>query len=190
MRLSFAPVGDSQQACYQAYLDACPQVASDYSFVNLWSWAEVYGLEWAFSDNLVWIRQNRPEPVLWAPVGDWRQMDWKTLKEELYPDFKYFIRVPVVLANIWSTVFGEQMEANTDRDQWDYLYDARDLRELRGNRFHKKKNLVNQFKKKIGIFMWRWTRKWRIGPWRFRTTGAHGGFATRLLNWKLRIRPL
>lgn len=148
MSLSFEPIALSQQADYQAFFEACPQAASDYSFANLWSWADVYGLEWAFSDALVWIRQNRPEQVFWAPVGDWRQADWAALKERLFPGGQEFVRIPEALADIWTEALGEQMAAGKERDQWDYLYDARELRELRGNRFHKKKNLLNQFKKK------------------------------------------
>ena len=34
-----------------------------------------------------------------------------------------------------------------DRANWDYIYDVKELVTLRGNRFHKKKNLLNQFKK-------------------------------------------
>jgi hypothetical protein len=37
---------------------------------------------------------------------------------------------------------------DAERNQWDYIYDAEALAALKGNRFHKKKNLVNQFKKK------------------------------------------
>ena len=148
MTLSFEPILLSQQAQYQAFFEACPQPASDYSFANLWSWAEVYDLEWAFSDELVWIRQNRPEKTFWAPVGDWRQADWAALRERLFPGGQDFVRVPEALAGIWAEALGEPVAAGEQRDQWDYLYDAGELRELRGNRFHKKKNLVNQFKKK------------------------------------------
>jgi hypothetical protein len=38
--------------------------------------------------------------------------------------------------------------ATAVEDQWDYLYSVPDLVELKGNRFHKKKNLLNQFRKK------------------------------------------
>jgi hypothetical protein len=37
------------------------------------------------------------------------------------------------------------IEAVEDRDNFDYLYLREELAELRGKRFHKKKNLVNQF---------------------------------------------
>ncbi|MCK7509649.1 MAG: hypothetical protein MZV70_40135 [Desulfobacterales bacterium] len=35
-------------------------MASDYSFLNIWAWAEEYGLQWAWDGKLVWIKQTRP----------------------------------------------------------------------------------------------------------------------------------
>ncbi len=57
-------------------LARCPQPTSDYSFINLWAWADEYGLIWAWENDLVWIQQTFPEPVYWAPVGDWHGADW------------------------------------------------------------------------------------------------------------------
>jgi len=148
MRLSFEPIALSHQNAYQAYLTKCPQVSSDYGFVNLFGWAEIYGLEIAWTEKMVFLRQNRPEPLMWAPVGDWLSVDWPACKADYPDDFSSFVRVPETLANIWQQAFGGQIVATADHDMWDYLYDARELRELRGNKFHKKKNLVNQFKKK------------------------------------------
>jgi hypothetical protein len=147
MTLSFTPVKLAEQADFQSYLDRCPQLASDYSFINLWSWAAVYGLEWAFSEALVWIRQNRPETALWAPVGDWEKVDWQGWRKEQPRLFESFVRVPQLLCDIWRQAFGESVRAAEDRAMWDYLYDAAELKELKGNRFHRKKNLVNRFKK-------------------------------------------
>jgi len=38
-----------------------------------------------------------------------------------------------------------EITANEDRDNFDYLYPRPELAELKGKKFHKKKNLVNQF---------------------------------------------
>ncbi|MFO7839509.1 MAG: phosphatidylglycerol lysyltransferase domain-containing protein [Desulfosalsimonadaceae bacterium] len=148
MKLSFHPIELDRQAEYQARLENCPQLCSDYTFANLWSWAEVYGLQWAWTEELVWIRQQEPEMLLWAPVGNWAVQDWSSLRAALPPEFTRFTRVPEKLCEIWEAVFGCRMQAQPERDQFDYLYDARELRDLPGKRFHSKKNLVNQFKKK------------------------------------------
>jgi hypothetical protein len=142
--MQFSPVSMDGQDIYIEYLAKSPQKASDYSFINLWGWAENYGLEWAFTDDLVWIRQTAPEIVYWAPVGDWTAVDWKNA--DLPEETCRMIRVPENLALMWRDQLGcELAEA---REHWDYLYSVEELVKLSGNRFHKKKNLVNQFVKK------------------------------------------
>ncbi|MCU0599076.1 MAG: phosphatidylglycerol lysyltransferase domain-containing protein [Desulfobacterales bacterium] len=147
MQLEFSSIDLSKQHAYLEALSQSPQVTSDYSFINLWGWMTVYGLEWAWSENLVWIRQNLPRPMNWAPVGDWKHADWTRIVKPSPESGAGFVRVPEPLVEIWKNFFGQSMTATEDRDQWDYVYDSKELIELPGNRFHKKKNHLNQFKK-------------------------------------------
>ena len=144
--MDFEPVQLEKAEAYHQHLKQTPQVASDYSFANIWGWAREYGLEWAFSNDLVWLRQNSPQPVYWAPVGPWDQIDWPGAFRQ--NDFgSGFTRVPEVLADLWRRQAGDMLHIEEDRANWDYIYDVEELVTLRGNRFHKKKNLLNQFKK-------------------------------------------
>jgi hypothetical protein len=147
MSLHFEPILLERQSEYFEYLDGCPEKASDYSFLNLWGWAEVYGLEWAWTPELIWIRQSRPVEKYWAPVGDWKKADWvKTLRLH-FSGTVSFGRVPEALLQIWQQIPGLDCDARASREHWDYLYSVRDLVELRGSKYHKKKNLLNQFDK-------------------------------------------
>ena len=148
MSLQFEPMSLEKQADYLKLLARCPQVASDYSFSNLWGWAEEYGLSWAWQDDCVWIRQSRPEVLYWAPVGPWYDIDWGTRLVEGPPGPTVFIRVPDKLVEHWQTRFKDQATFEEERGHWDYVYAVSDLINLKGNRFHKKKNLLNQFVKK------------------------------------------
>ena len=56
--------------------------------------------------------------------------------------------MPQKLVDIWRTALGDQVGVEEERGHWDYLYRVEDLIELKGNRYHKKKNLLNQFVKK------------------------------------------
>ncbi len=148
MRLSFESIDIERQDQYLEHLARCDQVASDYSFINIWGWAKEYDLQWAWQEDLVWIKQRRPREMLWAPVGRWQREDWPVLLAELRGLCRVIIRVPEKLLRIWQDYPDLHLEATESRDHWDYLYDRQDLVELKGNRYHKKKNLVNQFKKK------------------------------------------
>jgi hypothetical protein len=147
MPLKFEKIRLADHERYQELFVNCPQHASDYSFVNLWSWADEYQLQWAWQNKLVWIRQTNPEPAYWAPIGDWHQIDWDEIfKADILEDAP-FIRVPDSLLGLWEEKLGHRLDVREARDQWDYIYSLEELATLKGNRFHKKKNLVNQFKK-------------------------------------------
>jgi hypothetical protein len=148
MTLEFEPIQLKRRREYTGLLARCPQVVSDYSFLNLWAWSEDYGLRWAWEDNLVWIRQTHPQIFYWAPVGAWQEIDWRARFVESRNGRTSFIRVPQTLAEGWRADLGDRVTTVEDRGHWDYIYSVDELVELKGNRYHKKKNLVNQFKKK------------------------------------------
>jgi hypothetical protein len=148
MKLNFEPISLAKQKDYLVLLGQCPQIASDYSFMNLWAWTEDYGLRWAWDENLVWIKQTRPEERYWAPVGPWNLIDWQIRYDGHADGRSIFIRVPQTLVELWMAAVGDAAQVEEDRGHWDYLYTVADLIELRGNRYHKKKNLLNQFLKK------------------------------------------
>ncbi len=142
---AFEPIGLERQAEYMAALSACPQVTSDYAFANLYGWGGHYGLSWRFAHGLVWIRQSLPSEVCWAPVGDWSLVDWAKLSCLAGPG--RFTRVPEALVEIWQRAFAGRIKVEEARDHFDYVYSVPELVELKGNKFHKKKNLLNQFEK-------------------------------------------
>jgi hypothetical protein len=147
MRINFKPIGLDRQNEYLELLGKCPQVASDYSFLNLWGWAEDYGLSWAWEEDIVWIRQTRPETCLWAPIGAWNLINWQSRFAAQTDRRMKFIRVPEKLVEYWRKALGERIEIAEAREHWDYIYTVNDLIELKGNRYHKKKNLLRQFLK-------------------------------------------
>jgi len=148
MNLSFEPISLEKQEDYLKILAQCPQAASDYSFLNLWAWAPDYGLHWAWQENLVWIKQTHPAERFWAPVGPWNLIDWQRIFTGQADSRTDFIRVPQKLVDSWSAALGDEATVVEERGHWDYLYSVADLIELKGKRYHKKKNLLNQFVKK------------------------------------------
>ncbi len=133
------------QDAYRKALAACPEVTSDYAFANLYGWAEHYGLQWRIAHDLVWIKQTIPHEIMWAPVGDWTKVDWAAMP--CLAANARFTRVPEALLAIWRQVFGQRVQATEARDHFDYVYSIPELIELKGNKFHKKKNLLHQFEK-------------------------------------------
>ena len=146
--ITFEAISFERQKEYLNLLSLSNISASDYSFINLWGWAEEYGLTWAWDGDLVWIRQSRPEQCLWSPIGLLDRIPWTALFNDPFLTSLPFSRVPEEVLNLWSAALPGRVEAQEDRGQWDYLYSVSELVELPGKRFHSKKNLLNQFKKK------------------------------------------
>lgn len=159
--LSFEPIGLKQQSDYLTCFSKLPQKTSDYSFINLWGWGDAYGLEWAWDDPFVWIRQTKPHPCYWAPVGPWLDVDWSAIFGQISDNDATVTRIPEALLRLWEDHLTPAFEVVEVRDQWDYLYLASELASLKGNRFHKKRNLVNQFIKKYKFIFVPLDRKWR-----------------------------
>jgi hypothetical protein len=143
---AFSAITLERQSEYRNLLAQCPFISSDYSFVNLWGWAAEYDLAWAWEAGLVWIHQQKPEETYWAPIGPWHAIDWPHVLTPPEQGGAAFVRVPEQLLSLWRQQQGIGLSVQDDRGQWDYLYDVQALVELKGNRFHKKKNLLNQFK--------------------------------------------
>ena len=142
--MNFTPITLEGMSTYEKYLAKQTHRASDLSMGNLWGWAEYYGLEWCFADKVCWIKQTKPEECYWAPVGDWRAVDWTKCD---WPAGLHFVRVPDDLLALWKSILGDRLEITETRGHWDYLYLVSELAELKGNRFHRKRNHYNQFLK-------------------------------------------
>jgi len=146
MHLKFDPLSLGRQEEYHKALTGCPQLlTSDFSFANIFGWCEHYGLEWAFHEGLCFIRQTKPETIYWAPVGPWNDYDWAGCCA-MYESRK-FTRIPEELAIIWEKAYGDSITITENRSHWDYVYSVEELISLKGKKFHKKKNLLNQFKR-------------------------------------------
>lgn len=146
--LDFEQINFDRQDRYLELLSSGSISASDYSFMNLWAWAEEHGLQWAWAGDIVWIRQTRPAKVYWAPVGPWEKISWRQAFHSLGETAPSFTRVPQDLAALWEQQLPGQVEIQEARGHWDYLYSFKELVDLSGNRYHRKKNLLNQFRKK------------------------------------------
>ena len=151
MKLNFEPISIDLQDRYVKYFSRVSQKGSDYSFINLWGWAEAYGLLWAWDEDLVWIRQTRPNEIMWAPVGAWDRIDWDHRFDQFESEPPFFTRLPEPLVEYWKRRNVNPYHFEEERGNWDYLYSVPELISLKGNRFHKKKNLLNQFLKKYNF---------------------------------------
>ena len=146
----YIPVTLDLVAKYRSYFLQTPRKSADYTFTNLWGWAEYMGMMLSFREDLCWICQTRPFIRYWAPVGDWNKADWAAQRE--IREGIAMHRVPAELVSILTASLGAsgRLQVEDSREQWEYLYSQEELATLPGNKFHKKKNHVNKFRKTYG----------------------------------------
>ena len=98
---------------------------------------------------------NKPFPkrLIGHRWVSWENIDWEA-------NFRYYLNLLRAytgsscalndLLKFWEKELKEKIKVKETKGAWDYLYAVPELIELKGNRFHKKKNLLNQFKKNYG----------------------------------------
>lgn len=151
MQLNFQDVTLEEAPRYIAHWNMCAQRTSDYCFPIIWSLASDFGTEIAYdeSTDLYWLHQTKVGEADLAPVGNWQRDDWPAILRERYKDEITFYLVPEQLAQIWLSEFNgvAEIEVEENRGAWEYLYDIRALASLAGNKYMKKRNRVNHFRK-------------------------------------------
>ncbi len=151
MHVEFSPLDLAHADTYRALWHACPQQSMDYTLVNLWGWQEYTQLAWYFSEKLCWLKpavQTESLPTLWAPVGPWHEIDWQA--EACLTQGVTLVRVPQKLAFLLEKALPGRVQVEENRDQFEYLYDRNLLATLPGNKYQKKRNHVNGYKKMYG----------------------------------------
>jgi hypothetical protein len=150
VRLLFKSVNLDTLAPYLELWKKTPQKSSDYSSGVLLCWERAMGYQFAFdeAEDLVWIKGSSPEEHYLAPVGAWNaHSDWEGIIRARFGNDAKFHLVPETLADIWKSQMGDAATAEENRASWEYLHNARELAELSGNKYMRKRNRVNQFRK-------------------------------------------
>jgi hypothetical protein len=127
-----------------------PQKSSDYSSGVLLCWEKALGYQFAFDETepLVWIKGQYPNEHFLAPSGDWNACrDWGKIIGTRFGGRAEFQLAPETLAEIWKAEMGGAVEISENRAGWEYLHDVKDLADLSGNKYMRKRNRVNQFRK-------------------------------------------
>jgi hypothetical protein len=125
-----------------------PLEASEYTFTNIFAFRLAYEFQLSrLMDNLI-IKRNRDRVSFFSPVGNSRMPE--TMKELFgylgtLSDHARIERVPESFVKEYLAE-SRDFVAHENRDNFDYLYDVRALIELKGRRFHDKKNHVNRFR--------------------------------------------
>lgn len=124
---------------------------SELSFTNLFIWRKSYNVEYAIiSDMLIIISKHGDSlPIVYFPIG---KGNFKAALDEVINHYRekneeFLIRISdeADIAKIEEAYPGD-FEIIEDIDNNDYVYNVCDLAELKGKKYHAKRNFINRFK--------------------------------------------
>ncbi len=127
-----------------------PQI-SEFTFTNLFIWRQAYQIKIGRLQNfLCLLSEQKESPFFFPPIGEGDVIECyqgllQYLRGKGIPP--KIVRVPeAVVAGIdWKK---SGMKAEPDRNQSDYVYLLQDLTELKGRKYHRKRNHIKQFQEK------------------------------------------
>jgi hypothetical protein len=128
-----------------------PPVISEFTFTNLFIWRHAYQIKISCLQNfLCLLSEQGGSSFFFPPIGEGDVI-------KCYQSFLQYlggkgippkiVRVPeAVVAQIDGKTSG--MKVELDRNQCDYVYLTQDLIELKGRKYHRKRNHIKQFQEK------------------------------------------
>jgi len=125
-----------------------PLEASEYTFTNIFAFRLAYEFQLSrLKGNLI-MKRNKEPVSFFSPVGN--SSIQETVKElvgylDTSSDDAFIERVPESVVKKYLTKQRDFI-VHEDRDNFDYLYNVQELIQLKGRKFHDKKNRVNRFR--------------------------------------------
>ncbi|MCX5643063.1 MAG: phosphatidylglycerol lysyltransferase domain-containing protein [Candidatus Omnitrophica bacterium] len=136
-------------------LDDCfrehPPLVSEFTFTNLFGWRMVHNYRISkYKDGFLILKEVKTKLSFLQPIATGNPVEavqacFEYLKGKTGLPQVERVEENFIAAGAWDN---SQFIVSEDRDNFDYLYDTKELGELAGEKFHDKKNLVNQFRKK------------------------------------------
>ena len=135
-----------------------------FSFGNLFMWQKAYQIEWAVWEDVLLVKAAwEGTDFVLPPFGADCDFGRAVLRLEDY--FKgagkpFMLRgAETFMLELLEQQLPGVFSSEADRDNFDYLYLGENLRELRGRKFHKKKNHANGFRQSYPDYEYRELRQ-------------------------------
>jgi hypothetical protein len=147
----FKPLGLEDRDLFLRYLGDYNFNTYEYSFLTLFIWKKMCQVEYSIIEDALIIKKTEKKPgsYFMQPIGynDLKKIVFKL--DEIKKSSKDFnnlfrdIEFPLLYELIDN--FGENVFLCEDINNFDYIYNSKDLITLSGQKFHRKKNQYNQF---------------------------------------------
>lgn len=123
-----------------------------FTFTNLLVWRNNYSTSWALQDESLYVRLQANGliyflPAFTPPGKSFAQAVDAAVTESLSRGEAFLMKglSPAMCAEV-QEMWPDRFLMEPQRDYFDYLYRAEDLRTLAGRKYHSKRNFVNRFR--------------------------------------------
>ncbi len=148
--MDFKPVRAEDKETINKYLQHVSSRSCDMSFAAIYLWKGFYHVEYAECEGMIVFRSNEEKTSFSFPLG---AGDPKKAIDKLMEDCREK-GIPLVFHGISREMeryleenYPGKFEVEFDRDIADYVYETQALIELKGRKYHGKKNHINKFNK-------------------------------------------
>lgn len=123
-----------------------------YNFTNLFMWRKAYQIQWATDGEILYVKAQwdgseyalqpfGPDNAIHVALERW--LAYFTARQQPFIMRGVEVFMVELLENIRPGLFS----FTADRDNYDYVYNVQELTELKGRKYHAKKNHINSFLK-------------------------------------------
>lgn len=151
--MDFSEITIRDKEIFDKYLALYNPLASEFTFTNFFMWREYYNFMYKIVDELLCVIAKPPgqDPYALMPFGNIKRDNFLEAVRHLKEYFSkkgwnlVFQKVAEQDLIQLSSIGIPQSDMVYDRDNSDYLYLTDDLVNLRGKKFHAKRNHINKF---------------------------------------------
>lgn len=149
------------KALFDEYLNSFDYKTSGLTFTSIFMWKALNNFKYEIINDYLcitgdsFLEASEPEPFLFPPLTKKGFYDPESLSDTIdkiratFESHGYIFSIrllPFHMIDIIETAKPKQMDFFSDRPNYDYVYLAKDLIELKGKKYHSKKNHLNYFK--------------------------------------------
>ena len=146
--VDFKPLDIEDKALFLKYLSLDPPQTSELTFTNLFIWRHQYRPTWLLWEDclLIVFQPKEGDPFGLSPIGPGDKKRALAFLSHILGRLTPEARVcRVSKAFVEEYVEPDEYSITLDRDNSDYVYLTRDLINLSGRKYHRKKNHLNRF---------------------------------------------
>jgi len=148
--MKFKKISIEDQELMTSYFERRNILSCEYSFITLMIWSIRYHIEYAVTDDFMLIMEEYNGHIYGLmPVCE--EIHFEKALKALHAHFDSLgLPLKIYVADEIFATFVQQactdcFEVTTNRDEYDYLYEAKALRTLLGKKLRKKRNHINAF---------------------------------------------